>query len=108
MASMVLCVITMRLNLDYLRRSVVWIGAIALVLLVLVLIPHLGVSVKGSRRWLGYGAARLQGSWNSQSSPWSSLPGGTTWPSTRRGSGDWKRGYLYPLAIIGRRSQAFP
>ena len=55
-----LCFVTSRLNLDYARRASLWIALVALGLLVLVLIPHLGVAVKGSRRWLGYGAARLQ------------------------------------------------
>src|ERR1700677_375125 len=55
-----LCLVASRVNLDYARRASVWIGLVALVLLVLVLVPHLGVTVKGSRRWLGYGSARLQ------------------------------------------------
>lgn len=42
-------------------RKVAWIAAaIALAGLVLVLIPHLGITVKGSRRWLGFGGVRLQ------------------------------------------------
>ena len=42
-------------------RKVAWIAAaVALVSLVLVLIPHLGITVKGSRRWLGFGGIRLQ------------------------------------------------
>ena len=60
LAAAFLCFLASRINLDYARRASVWIAVIALALLVLVLIPHLGVSVKGSRRWLGYGAARLQ------------------------------------------------
>ena len=58
-AAGLLCFLASRINLDYARRASVWVAVIALALLVLVLIPHLGVSVKGSRRWLGYGAARL-------------------------------------------------
>jgi cell division protein FtsW len=42
-------------------RKFAWIAAaISLVLLVLVLIPQIGISVKGSRRWLGLGSVRLQ------------------------------------------------
>src|SRR5271157_1972880 len=48
-----LCFVASRINLDYARRASVWVAILALFLLVLVLIPHLGVSVKGSRRWLG-------------------------------------------------------
>lgn len=47
-------------DLEQLRRFS-WIAAgIALFLLVLVLIPQIGLSVKGSRRWLGFGSVRLQ------------------------------------------------
>ena len=37
------------------RRAGVVLGAVMLVALVLVLVPHVGVSVKGSRRWLNLG-----------------------------------------------------
>jgi cell division protein FtsW len=47
-------------DLEQLRKFS-WIAAgIALFLLVLVLIPQIGLSVKGSRRWLGFGNVRLQ------------------------------------------------
>ena len=52
--------LTARADLEQLRK-VTWIAAgIALFMLVLVLIPHIGISVKGSRRWLGLGGVRLQ------------------------------------------------
>jgi cell division protein FtsW len=42
-------------------RKVAWIAAaVALAGLVIVLIPHIGITVKGSRRWLGFGGVRLQ------------------------------------------------
>lgn len=41
------------------RYSPILLG-IALVLLVLVLIPHIGHSVNGSRRWIGFGPLNLQ------------------------------------------------
>jgi cell division protein FtsW len=94
-----LCLVASRINLDYARRASVWIGVVALVLLVLVLIPHLGVSVKGSRRWLGYGAARLQVSEFAKLAMVFCLAHYLALNQTR--SGDLKRGYLYPLAIIG-------
>src|SRR5688500_10468033 len=59
-AACVLCFVVSRLNLDYLRRYAWWIAGACLVALVLVLVTPLGVSVNGSRRWLGYGAVRLQ------------------------------------------------
>ena len=52
--------LTARADLEQLRKFT-WIAAgIALFMLVLVLIPHIGISVKGSRRWLGLGGVRLQ------------------------------------------------
>jgi cell division protein FtsW len=42
-------------------RKLAWVAAaIALFGLVIVLIPHIGITVKGSRRWLGFGGVRLQ------------------------------------------------
>ena len=94
-----LCFVASRINLDYARRASVWIAAAALVLLVLVLIPHLGVSVKGSRRWLGYGAARLQVSEFAKLAMVFCMAHYLALNQTR--IGDFKRGYLYPLGIIG-------
>lgn len=56
----VVCWVVSRIDLDYIRRYTWWLGGILLVLLLLVLIPHVGISVKGSRRWLGFGSFRLQ------------------------------------------------
>ncbi len=98
-AAGLLCFLASRINLDYARRASAWIGAGALILLVLVLIPHLGVSVKGSRRWLGYGAARLQVSEFAKLAMVFCMAHYLALNQTR--IGDFKRGYLYPLAIIG-------
>jgi cell division protein FtsW len=98
-AAAVLCFVASRINLDYARRASVWIAGIALCLLVLVLIPHLGVSVKGSRRWLGYGAVRLQVSEFAKLAMVFCLAHYLALNQTR--IGDFKRGYLYPLGIIG-------
>ncbi len=49
-----------RIDLEWARGHVRLIGIGALALLVLVLIPHIGISVNGSRRWLGLGPVRLQ------------------------------------------------
>lgn len=52
--------VTARADLEQLRKFT-WIAAgIALFMLALVLIPQIGISVKGSRRWLGIGGVRLQ------------------------------------------------
>ncbi len=47
-------------DLEQLRRFAWIAAAVALVTLVLVLIPQIGVTVKGSRRWLNLGFTRLQ------------------------------------------------
>jgi cell division protein FtsW len=49
-----------RADLEGLRRYSWLLAGVTVVLLVLVLIPHIGISVKGSRRWLGFGSLRLQ------------------------------------------------
>src|SRR5687767_15835584 len=51
-AAGVVCFVVSRLNLDYVRRYAWWIAGGCLVLLALVLVPFLGISVNGSRRWL--------------------------------------------------------
>jgi cell division protein FtsW len=47
-------------DLEQLRKFAWVASAVALFFLVLVLIPQVGISVKGSRRWLGLGGVRLQ------------------------------------------------
>jgi len=49
-----------RSDLEQLRKFTWIIGVVAMVALLLVLIPHIGITVKGSRRWLGLGGVRLQ------------------------------------------------
>ncbi len=49
-------------NFDYhlLRRWSLWLLALAVILLILVLIPGVGIVVNGARRWLGVGGFRFQ------------------------------------------------
>jgi len=54
------CYATSCVDIEYLRRRVWVIAGLALAGLVLVRIPHVGILVNGSRRWLGYGPLRLQ------------------------------------------------
>ena len=98
-AAAVICFIASRINLDYLRRYAWWIGGVLLVLLVLVLIPHIGLAVKGSRRWLGFGAARLQVSEFAKFGLIFCLAHYLALNQTR--IGEFKRGFILPLAIIG-------
>src|SRR5512146_2231941 len=54
------CFVASRLDLEDTRRHVWVFAAICVAGLVLVLVPGIGIAVKGSRRWLGYGPVRLQ------------------------------------------------
>ena len=56
----VACIVVSRVDLVHARRYVWVFAAVCLVGLLLVLIPGIGIAVKGSRRWLGFGPARLQ------------------------------------------------
>ena len=98
-AAAAVCFVTSRINLDYVRRYAWWIGAGLVLLLVLVLIPHVGISVKGSRRWLGAGALRLQVSEFAKLGMVFCLAHYLALNQTRLA--EFKRGYLFPLALIG-------
>jgi cell division protein FtsW len=95
----VVCFVASRVNLDYARRYSWWIAGITLFLLVLVLIPHIGVEVKGSRRWLGLGPVRVQVSEFAKLGLVFCLAHYLALNQTR--IAELTRGYLYPLAIIG-------
>ncbi|MCU0794132.1 MAG: putative lipid II flippase FtsW [Opitutaceae bacterium] len=88
-----------RLDLESMRRYVWIVGIVAGVLLVAVLIPHIGISVKGSRRWLGIGAFRFQVSELAKLAMVFCLAHYLAVNQTK--IGDLKRGYLIPLAMIG-------
>ena len=95
----VVCFVANRVNLDYARRYAWWIAGITLFLLVLVLIPHIGIEVKGSRRWLGLGPVRVQVSEFAKLGLVFCLAHYLALNQTR--IAELTRGYLYPLAIIG-------
>lgn len=95
----VLAFVASRVDLEEMRRYVLFIGIGSLVLLVLVLVPHLGISVKGSRRWLGYGGLRLQVSEIAKIAMVFCLAHYLAINQTR--IGEFRRGYVIPLAIIG-------
>jgi len=92
-----LCFVTSRLNLDYVRRYAWWVGGACAVLLGLVLL--VGISVNGSRRWLGYGSMRLQISEFAKLGLVFCLAHYLALNQTR--IGEFRRGFLYPLAIVG-------
>jgi cell division protein FtsW len=98
-AAAVLCFIASRINLDILRRYAWWVSGAAILMLVLVLIPHVGIRVNGSRRWLGIGAVRLQVSEFAKLAMVFCLAHYLALNQTR--IGEWKRGFLMPVGIIG-------
>jgi cell division protein FtsW len=95
----VICWVTSRLNLDYLRRYVWWITGAFVLMLVLVLVPGLGVWRTGARRWLGFGPVLLQVSEFAKLGLVFCLAHYLALNQSRLG--EFKRGYVYPLAIIG-------
>ena len=95
----VVCFVTSRLDLEFVRRYAVWLGAAALLLLVLTALPHIGVRVNGSRRWLGVGAARFQPAELAKFALVFLLAHYLAINQSRLG--EFKRGYLVPLGIIG-------
>ncbi len=94
----VVCYVTSRVNLDYSRRYVLVVAAVTGILLLLVLVPHIGVSVKGSRRWLGLGPIRVQVSEFAKLSMVFCLAHYLAINQTR--IDELKRGYLMPIGII--------
>jgi cell division protein FtsW len=95
----VVCFVTSRLDLDYLRKFAWWIAGFFVVLLALVLHPHIGVWRGGARRWLGYGPLMLQVSEFAKLGLVFCLAHYLALNQTR--IGEFKRGFLYPLTIIG-------
>lgn len=98
-AAAALCFVASRINLDYLRKYAWWIAGGLAFLLILVAIPHIGITVKGSRRWLGYGAFRIQVSEFAKLGVVFCLAHYLALNQTRLG--ELRRGYLYPLGLIG-------
>jgi cell division protein FtsW len=88
-----------RLDLEHMRRFVWIIGIAAAVALVAVVIPGVGISVKGSSRWLGFGPVRLQVSELAKLAMVFCLAHYLAVNQTK--IGDVKRGYFIPLAMIG-------
>ena len=93
------CGLVSRLDLDHLRHYVWFAGAGALGLLAVVLVPHLGIAVKGSQRWLGFGPVRLQVSELAKLALVFCLAHYLALNQTR--IGEFRRGFVYPLGIIG-------
>jgi cell division protein FtsW len=96
--ALMLCFLMVKLNLDQLRKYVWLIGVGLLFMLFLVLIPHIGITVNGSRRWLGYGALRIQVSEFAKFGMVFCLSHYLALNQTKLK--EWKRGFVYPAGII--------
>ncbi len=94
-----LCYLVARINLEEVRRYAWWIGGLSLLLLALVLIPHVGIRVNGSRRWLGVGAVRFQVSEFAKLGLVFCLAHYLAITQSRLG--EFRRGFLVPLLGIG-------
>jgi cell division protein FtsW len=97
-AAIAVAAVVSRIDLEWLRKHSWWILGITAVLLSAVLIPYLGIKVKGSRRWLGFGAFRLQVSEFAKLSLVFCLAHYLAINQTRLY--EFKRGFLYPLGIV--------
>jgi cell division protein FtsW len=75
----------------------IWFG-LALVGLALCFVPHIGMRINGSRRWLGYGPMKMQ---PSEIGKMASVFFLAYWFARHeKESGDWFRGFIIPLAIL--------
>ena len=88
-----------RIDLEYARRHVWLVGGVTALLLIMVTIPGLGISVKGSRRWLGFGPIRFQVSELGKIAMVFCLAHYLALNQTR--IGEFKRGFVIPLGLIG-------
>jgi cell division protein FtsW len=93
------CWLISRLDLEQARNYVWFITGAALLFLFLVLIPPIGISVKGSHRWLGVGPLRLQVSEFGKLAMVFCLAHYLAINQTR--IHELRRGFIYPLGIIG-------
>lgn len=88
-----------RVDLEYARRHVWLITAGIVLLLLLVAIPGIGISVNGSRRWLGFGPVRFQISELAKIGLVFVLAHYLA--INQSAMGEFRKGFAYPLGIIG-------
>ena len=94
----VACFLVSRLDLEDARRHVWMFAAVCLAGLVLVLLPGIGIEVKGSHRWLGAGQVRLQ---VSEFAKLAMVLGLAHYlASNQNRIGEFVRGFLVPLGWI--------
>ena len=91
--------IVFRLDLERIRPLIPVFTAAALLLLVLVLIPGIGVKVNGAQRWLDFGFIRLQVSEIGKIGLLFCLAHYLA--INRRLLDTWKEGFVFPFALLG-------
>ena len=88
-----------KLDLERIRPLVPFITGAALLLLVLVLIPGIGVKVNGAQRWLDFGFMRLQVSEIGKIGLLFCLANYLA--INRRLLDTWKEGFVFPFSLLG-------
>jgi len=93
-----LCLAAAVLDYRLLKRIALPLLIVSVLLLVLVLVPHIGLKIKGARRWLGQGAFRFQSSELAKLALIIAL----AWYGEhyQRQMRFWKRGILIPASIV--------
>ncbi|MDB4384485.1 putative lipid II flippase FtsW [Opitutaceae bacterium] len=92
------CVVVSRMDLEGMRRFSWIIGLGAIVALILTAIPGIGISVNGSRRWLGLGPVRLQASEFAKLAMVFCVAHYLAINQSR--IGEFRRGFVIPIAIV--------
>lgn len=92
------CVVVSRLDLEGMRRFSWIIGLGAIAALILTAIPGIGISVNGSRRWLGFGQVRLQASEFAKLAMVFCVAHYLAINQSR--IGEFRRGFVIPIAIV--------
>ena len=98
-AAAIACFVVSRVDLESMRRFSWIIGLGAIVALILTVIPGIGVSVNGSRRWLGLGPVRVQASEFAKLAMVFCVAHYLAINQSR--IGEFRRGFAVPLAIVG-------
>jgi len=92
------CVVVSRMDLEGMRRFSWIIGLAAIAALILTAIPGIGISVNGSRRWLGLGPVRLQASEFAKLAMVFCVAHYLAINQSR--IGEFRRGFVIPIAIV--------
>ena len=92
------CVVVSRMDLEGMRRFSWIIGLAAIAALILTAVPGIGISVNGSRRWLGLGPVRLQASEFAKLAMVFCVAHYLAINQSR--IGEFRRGFVIPIAIV--------